>query len=113
MITRQLHAQHRRLSDGGVRTHRHGQQIKARLIYPNNGPLFLGGLFLSAGQIALCQVAIACSSRSRRPFEGRLSAQADRPQEATDMGGMIADSQPVRSMTSATRLVVQTWPRYP
>ena len=63
MIPRQLHAQHRRLSDGGPGAYRHGQQIKARLIYPDNGALFLDGLFLSVGHVSLCQVAMACSSR--------------------------------------------------
>ena len=63
MITGQLDLQHRRLADWGPGAHGHGQQIKARLIYPDDGPLFLGGLFLSAGHVSLCQAAMARSSR--------------------------------------------------
>lgn len=63
MITGQLDPQHRRLADGGPGAHGHGQQIQARLIYPDDGALFLDGLFLSVGHPSVCQAAIACSSR--------------------------------------------------
>jgi hypothetical protein len=56
---------------------------------------------------------MARSSRSRGTFDRLLHTQADRPQETADMPRVRAHSQPVRQRTSATRLVVQTCPRYP
>src|SRR5262249_298829 len=78
LITRQLHAQHRRLPDRGGGAPRPRQQIKARLIYPDEGSLFLGGLFLSAGHTSVCQAAIACSSRWVARSMGCWTRHSDR-----------------------------------
>ena len=50
MIARQWNFQNRRLPDRGIGVHRHGQQVKARLVYKDDGALFLDGLFFPWGQ---------------------------------------------------------------
>ena len=63
MVTRQFDAQGGRLAHGRVSADRHRQQIKGGLIYKDDGPFFLLGLFFNAGHRSSFQVWIAASSR--------------------------------------------------
>lgn len=63
MITGQLDAQDRRFPYGRIGVDGHGQKIKRRLITKDDRPLFLFGLFFSAGHRSFFQAAIAASSR--------------------------------------------------
>jgi len=63
MIASQFHRQDRRLSNRGVGPHCHRQQVKSRLIYKNNGALFLFGLFFSSTDRCSRHRWIAASSR--------------------------------------------------
>ncbi len=63
MITRELDPQNRGLPTRGIGAYRHGQQVKARFIYKDDGAFFLLGLFLSAGQRSSFQREISASSR--------------------------------------------------
>src|SRR5512144_138927 len=63
MITGQFDLQHRRLSDRGVGPHRHGQQIKSRLVYKDDGALFRCGLFFSSTERWSRHSLMAASSR--------------------------------------------------
>jgi hypothetical protein len=63
VITGQLESEHRRLTHGSIGVDGHGKQIKSRLIYKDDGPLFLLGFFFNAGQRCSFQAAIAASSR--------------------------------------------------
>jgi len=63
MVSRQFDVQDRRLSDRGIRPNRHWQQIKRRLIYKDECPIFVFGLFFSCFHCSSCHVWIAISSR--------------------------------------------------
>lgn len=64
MITRELDPQNRGLPTRGIGAYRHGQQVKARFIYKDDGAFFLLGLFLSAGQRSSFQREIKETSSS-------------------------------------------------
>lgn len=63
VIPRQGHAQDGRLPQGCIGTYDTGQEIEARLIYPDDRPPFFCRPLFSAGQRSLYQVSIAASSR--------------------------------------------------
>ena len=63
MIGAELDAQERSLPTRGIGPHGHGQQIKTRLIYKNDGSFFLLSFFFSAGQRSSFQPLMAASSR--------------------------------------------------
>jgi hypothetical protein len=63
MITGQCDLQHGRLADRGIGPHHHWQQIKSRLIYKDDGALFLFGLFFSSAERCSRHSWIAASSR--------------------------------------------------
>src|SRR6266568_9103948 len=63
MVTSQLDFQNGRFANGGVGAYRQRQEIKSRLIYKDNGTIFLFGLFFSAGHRSSFQAWIATSSR--------------------------------------------------
>ena len=63
MVTRHWYVQPRRLSTRGIRAHPRGQQVEARFVYPDDGPPFRMGFFLSAGQRSVCHMVTAASSR--------------------------------------------------
>ena len=63
MITGPFDLQHRRLPDRGIGPHRHGQQIKSRLIYKDDGALFRFGLFFSSTERCSRHSLMAVSSR--------------------------------------------------
>lgn len=63
MIPGQFDLQQRRLPDRGRGPHRHGQQIKSRLVYKDDGALFLCGLFFSSTERWSRHSLMAASSR--------------------------------------------------
>jgi hypothetical protein len=63
MVTCQLDGQHGGLSSWRIGPNDHGQEIKRRLVYKDDGPLFLFGLFFSSAARCSRQVWIACASR--------------------------------------------------
>jgi hypothetical protein len=97
MVAGQRDAQQRGLASGSPGPHRHGQEIEAGLIYPDDGPPLLGGFCSRAGQRSCYQAAIAASSRClvtlRRSRTRPLHAVAQTMEEAVDMGGMVGDAE--------------------
>jgi hypothetical protein len=63
MVARQGHGQDRGLPAGGVGAHRPGRQVKAGLVYPDEGAPFAGRFFLSAGRRSSVHVRMAAASR--------------------------------------------------
>ena len=63
MLMSQWHPQDRRVAPRRPGAHGHGQQIEARLIYPDDRALLVVCFFLSAGQRSRHQAAIASSLR--------------------------------------------------
>lgn len=63
VITGQLDPHRWRFPDRRIGAHGHRQKIQGRLIYKDDGPLFLFGLFFRAGHRSFFQAAIASSSR--------------------------------------------------
>src|SRR5258708_17330047 len=63
MITGQRNREDRRLADRRIGANGHGQEIKRRLVYTDDRPLFLCGLFFNAATRCSRQVWIACTSR--------------------------------------------------
>jgi hypothetical protein len=112
MIACQRDAQHRRLSTRGVGTHDPGQQVEAGLIYPDNGAVFLSGFFLIAGQRSAYQAAIAASSRCVARRIGFWGVQPTSRSSRLTCAGWYRTPYS-RSITVATRRVVQTSPRKP
>ena len=63
MIMGERHSEHGRLPARRPGPHRHGQQIEAGLIYPDDGAAFRGRFFSSAGQRSCHHAWIASSLR--------------------------------------------------
>jgi len=63
MIMGERHGEHGRLAAGSPGADRHGEQIEAGLIYPDDGAAFLGRFFSSAGQRSCHQAWVARSLR--------------------------------------------------
>lgn len=63
MITGQWNRQDRRLANWRIGPNGHWQEIKRRLVYKDDGTLFLFGLFFNAVTRCSRQVWIACASR--------------------------------------------------
>jgi hypothetical protein len=83
MIARQWNLQHRRLPHRSVGADRHGQQVKARLIYKDDGAFLLVGLFFSSTQWWSRHTWMACSLRWLARVSGfcRLCLMAERRRE--------------------------------
>lgn len=62
MVTGQPYRQDRRMSNRRVGPHSHGQEVKRRLIYKDDGTLFLFRLFFNSATRCSRQVTIACAS---------------------------------------------------
>ncbi len=63
MITGQRNREDRRLANRCVGPHGHRQEVKRRLVYKDNGALFLFRLFFNSATRCSRQVWIACTSR--------------------------------------------------
>ena len=83
MIASQGNLQDGRLSHGSIGAHRHGQQVKARLIYKHDRAFLLFRLFFSSTEWWSRQVWMACSSRWLAYVSGfcRLCLMAARRRE--------------------------------
>lgn len=83
MITGQRHGQHRCLSHRSVGPHGHWQQVKARLIYKDDGAFLLGGLFFISTEWWSRQTWMACALRWVARVSGfcRLCLMAARRRE--------------------------------
>ncbi len=78
----------------GIGPHSHWQQIKAGLIYKDDGSFFLFGLFLSADHRSSFQHSMASSSRwLAGSLNGLLHTVLDGPQKTTAVRRMIADAK--------------------
>jgi hypothetical protein len=71
VVMGQRDAQHWRLPAGRPRAHGQGQEVKARLIYPDDGALFCDRFFSSAGQRSCHHAWIASSLRCVARVRGR------------------------------------------
>src|SRR5215472_3784739 len=112
MLAREQHAQHRRLPPWRPRPHGHGEQVEARLVYPDNGAPFVGRFFSKAGQRSCHQAAMAASSRCVARVTGRWTLWCSPCSSRLTWAGWYATPK-VRRITSATRLQVHTCPRNP
>jgi hypothetical protein len=63
VVVGQRHPQHRRLPTGCPGAHRQGQQVAARVVYPDAGAPLVGRFFSRAGQRSRHQAWIAAASR--------------------------------------------------
>jgi hypothetical protein len=73
MVAREGHAQDRRLPARRPRPDRHGQQVEARLVYPDAGASFLGRFFSKAGQRSRHHAWMAAASRWLARWMGRCT----------------------------------------
>ena len=71
VVVGERHSQDRRLPLWRPSPHRHGQEVEARLVYPDDGSPFLGGFFPRAGQRSCHQAWMAASSRCAARAWGR------------------------------------------
>lgn len=62
MVTGQPHRQDRRVSNRRIGPYSHGQEVKRRLVYKDDGTLFLFRLFFNSATRCSRQVWIACAS---------------------------------------------------
>ncbi|SRR5216683_3499554 len=83
MIARQGDFQNGRFSHGSIGAYRHGQQVKARLIYKHDRAFLLFGLFFNSTEWWSRHTWMACSSRWRARVSGfcRLCLIAERRRE--------------------------------
>src|SRR5919106_2930888 len=63
MVPAQGRPEHRGLAPGGIGLDHQGQQVAAGLVYEDDGPAFVLGLFFRAGQRSSFQLRMAASSR--------------------------------------------------
>lgn len=63
MVTSQRHGEDRRLAHWRIGAHRHGQQVKRRRIYKDDGARFLFRLFFNSATRWSHQVWMDCASR--------------------------------------------------
>ena len=63
MIAGELAPQERCLPTRGIGSDHTGQEVKARLVYPDDGPPLITRFFWSMGQRSVCHRSIAASSR--------------------------------------------------
>src|SRR5258708_15468731 len=71
MVMGERHAQEGRLPAGRPGPHGQRQQVEPRLIYPNDGPAFVGRFFSKAGQRSRHQAWTAAASRWAARCTGR------------------------------------------
>ena len=82
VVVGERHAQQWRLPAGRPGAHGHGQQIEARLVYPDDGAPLVGGFFSRAGQRSRHQAWMAASLRWVARATGRWTLCRTRMQAA-------------------------------
>jgi hypothetical protein len=104
--------EHWSLASGGIGLDHHGQQVATRFVHEDDGPAFIPGLFLSAGQRFSFQCRMASSSRccARRLGFWRVHPYCLRMRPTWE-GWYL--TRKWRRMTWATLGWVQTSPRKP
>src|ERR671918_723855 len=70
MVSAEGYPEHRGLAPGGIGLDYQGQQVAAGLVYKDDGPAFVSGLFFRTGQRSSCQRRMAASSRWLARFRG-------------------------------------------
>src|ERR671916_1929388 len=104
--------EHWSLAPRGIGLDHHGQQVATRFVHEDDGPAFVPGLFLSAGQRSSFQCRMASSSRWLARFRGFWRLQFYCLRMRPTWEGWYWTLK-WRRMTWATLGWVQTSPRKP